>query len=111
VRIFYCTFLLLISYVHNCFSQDSIIHLFHLSKLPTEGVVLDKDWKFQAGDNPEYATPGYDDSKWQSINPTLDIHELPQIQQGMAWFRLHLYLDSNLLKKQLSLSIEQSGAS
>jgi hypothetical protein len=105
--IFFLTFLS----AGNCFSQVSVNTTFYVNKLPSEGVLVDKGWKFQPSDNPEYAKPGYDDSKWQSINPTLDIHELSQIQQGMVWFRLHLYLDSNLLKKQLSLSIEQSGAS
>ncbi|HEY1870489.1 MAG TPA: hypothetical protein VGG71_05485, partial [Chitinophagaceae bacterium] len=50
---------------------------------------------------------------WQPINPGLDIHDsLPQIPKaGICWFRLHLSLDSNLLKEQLALIVKQSGAS
>jgi two-component system NtrC family sensor kinase len=90
----------------TCFSQIQII-----DSIPGEGVLLNKGWKFQRGDNPDYATPGYDDSKWQSIDPTLDIHDLPQIKEGIVWFRLHLFVDSNLLREQLALVIQQSGAS
>jgi len=98
---------------NKCFSQfDSSQNIFHLKELPTEGVLLDKGWKFHAGDNPDYAKPEYDDKAWQAINPTLDIHDLPQIpKSGVVWFRLHLFLDSNLLKEQLALVIQQSGAS
>ncbi|MDQ6815394.1 MAG: hypothetical protein M3040_16795, partial [Bacteroidota bacterium] len=59
----------------------------------------------------DYAKPGYHETNWQSINPTLDIQQLPQVKQGVVWLRLHFFLDSNLLKEQLVLVIEQSGAS
>jgi len=38
-------------------------------------------------------------------------HDLPQLTEGVVWFRLHLFVDSNLLKEQLALIIQQSGAS
>jgi len=111
MKLFYCLLFHFVIILPVCYSQNSDNNVIRIDTIPPTGILLDKAWKFQSGDNPEYANPDYDDSKWQSINPTLDIHELSQIQQGMVWFRLHLYLDSNLLKKQLSLSIEQSGAS
>src|SRR6266542_6124025 len=113
MKIFYCIFLFIFLSFDNCFSQDSSAYVFHLNKIPPEGVLLDKGWKFQTGDNPDYAKSEYDDSKWQSINPTLDIHDsLPQIpKSGICWLRLHLLIDSNLLKDQLALIINQSGAS
>ncbi len=112
MKIFYCIFLVIFSSFDNCFSQDSSAYVFHLNKLPPEGVLLDKGWKFQTGDNPDYAKSEYDDEAWQSINPTLDIHDLTQIpKSGICWFRLHLSIDSNLLKNQLALIINQSGAS
>jgi hypothetical protein len=91
------------------FAQNS--EVFKIDSLPKQGILLDKGWKFWADDNPDYAKPSFDDSKWQSINPALDIEKLPQIRQGIVWLRLHLFLDSNLLKEQLALIIEQSGAS
>jgi signal transduction histidine kinase len=95
----------------NCFSQGASSPVFYLSKLPSEGVLLDKGWKFQRGDDTDYAKAGYDDSKWQPINPSLDVHDLPQLTGGIAWFRLHFFVDSNLFNGQLALGVEQSGAS
>jgi two-component system NtrC family sensor kinase len=98
---------------NECFSQyDSSENVFHLDKLSAEGTLLDKGWKFQPSDSPDYAKPEYDDSKWQAINPTSDIHDLPPITKSrICWLRLHLVIDSNLLKKQLALMITQVVAS
>ncbi|MFD3003697.1 ATP-binding protein [Pontibacter toksunensis] len=87
---------------------DSVVHL---HTLPADGVVLDKGWKYLSGDNPAYANPGYDDRAWKTINPTLDINDLPQISKpGIVWFRLRLSTDTSL-DRQLALVIQQSGAS
>jgi signal transduction histidine kinase len=84
-----------------------------LNSIPSEGVLLDKGWKFRLGDNPDYARPDYDDREWQSIDPTLDIHDsLPQIpKSGIGWFRLYLSIDSTIQQNQLALVLQQSGAS
>ena len=83
----------------------------HVKDLPPEGFPLDKGWKFKVGDSPEYAVVDYDDSAWESINPTLDIHDsLPQIPEGkVCWLRIHLSIDSTIT--QLLMMIEQSVAS
>ena len=111
MKIFYSFILFLFLIARKIFSQNNAAQVFNIDSLPVHGILLDKGWKFQTGDNPDYAKPDYDDSKWQDINPTLDVHDLPQIKQGIVWFRLHLLLDSNLLKEQLALIMEQSGAS
>jgi hypothetical protein len=107
------TFLLsLLCFCSQSLSQNNPDNAIHLSKLPPEGLLLDKDWKFNVGDNLEWAKPEYDDSNWKSINPTLDIHDsLPQIpRSGVVWFRLHLLVDS-AVNNQMVLMILQSGAS
>jgi two-component system NtrC family sensor kinase len=83
----------------------------HVKDLPPEGFLLDKGWKFKVGDSPEYAAAGYDDSGWESINPTLDIHDdLPQIPEGnVCWIRIHLSIDSTV--SQLVMVMQQSVAS
>ncbi len=99
---------------NKCLSQfDSSQNVFYLNKLSPEGILLDKGWKFQAGDNPDYAKPDYDDSKWQPINPTLDIYDssLQIPTSGIGWLRLHLSIDSSLQKEQLALIINQVVAS
>ncbi|WP_243409597.1 sensor histidine kinase [Pontibacter virosus] len=78
-----------------------------------EDLLLNKGWKFQVGDNPEWANPAFNDQHWQTIDPTLDIvNSLPQLpKSGIAWFRLHLSLDPAVREQQLALLIQQSGAS
>ena len=92
---------------HTCFSQNTT-EIVHIDSLPPNGVLLDKGWKFQAGDNPDFAKTEYDDSKWQSINPALDIRNQPAIaKSGICWLRLHLLIDSSVIKQQLAMMINQ----
>src|SRR5438309_6804325 len=106
------TLLFLTCFFPDSFSQPDINHIFHLIKLPNAGVLLDSGWKFQAGDNMEWAKAGFDDNAWQSINPTLDIYDLPQVQKAASsWLRLHLQLDTTLLSRPIAMLINQTGAS
>jgi signal transduction histidine kinase len=112
MKIFYAVFLFIFLFTCKAFPEDTTA-IIHINTLSDEGTVLDKGWKFHTGDNAEWKNPDYDDKDWQSINPTLDIHDsLPQIpRSGICWFRLHLSVDSDLLKNQLALIVQQSGAS
>ncbi len=86
--------------------------LFRIDSLPAQGVLLDKGWTFHVGDNLDWAKPDFDDSKWESIDPTKDIFELPQIHKTgqIGWLRLRLAGDS-ALHQSLVLIIQQAGAS
>ncbi len=83
-----------------------------IDSLPPQGILLDKGWTWHAGDNPDWAKPTLDDSRWRGIDPTKDIFELPQIQKTgqIYWLRLRLAIDSSL-NQQLVLMIQQVGAS
>ncbi len=106
-----CIFLLVIS-VDYCLAQNSTDHRFHLNNIPTEGVLSDKGWKFHAGDDAEWANPAFNDQQWQSINPSLELHHLPQVKEaGIGWFRLKLQVDSSLTGKALAMVIASLGAS
>ncbi|AUD00794.1 histidine kinase [Spirosoma pollinicola] len=84
--------------------------VFIISEIPQQGVLLDKNWKWQTGDNPQWAKPEFDDRRWQGIDPTKDIRELPQLHQAsIGWFRLRFSL-ADSLDSQLALMIWQSGA-
>jgi two-component system, NtrC family, sensor kinase len=87
--------------------------VFRIDSLPADGILLDKGWKFHAGDNPDWAKPGFDDSAWAGIDPTKDIFELPQVAKTgqIGWLRISLSLDSTVLQNQLALIIQQSIAS
>jgi signal transduction histidine kinase len=80
--------------------------------LPTEGVLLDKGWKFHAGDNSEWAKTALNDSTWTDIDPTKDIMDLPTIQNGkIGWLRLQLQIDSSLIGEPYALAVIQAVAS
>lgn len=76
-------------------------------------IYISDSWKFNAGDNMQWASPNYDDSEWQKVSTYLGPSELPFINwEGIGWFRLHLQVDSSLVNYPLALLIEQhNGAS
>jgi len=86
---------------------------FRIDSLPPQGILLDKGWKWHAGDNPVWAKPDFDDSNWESIDPTKDIMDLPQVRKaGIGWLRLNLHIDSTLLQQQaITLLVSQVAAS
>ncbi len=94
------------------FSAISQTPVFKIDSIPTEGILLDKGWKWHAGDNPDFAKPDFDDSHWESIDPTKDADDLPQIKKvGIGWIRINLKLDSTLKNTILSLYTYQGIAS
>ena len=46
-------FLLFFLFTNECLPQADTI--FNIDKLSSDGILLDKGWKFQLGDNPAYA--------------------------------------------------------
>jgi len=86
--------------------------VFRIDSIPQQGVLLDKGWKFHAGDNPEWAKPDFDDTQWKSIDPTKDVMDLKQFgNQNIGWFRITFKIDSSLYNKSFALAIKQSGSS
>ncbi len=91
------------------FSQKSV---FRIDSLPKEGILLNKSWKFHAGDNPDFAKSKFDDSKWESIDPTKDVKDLPQIKKAkIGYLRLNFTVDSSLVNKAFAFEIDQTVAS
>jgi signal transduction histidine kinase len=109
---FFCTiFTFIFLCITNCFSQDSSV--FHLNTIPPEGILLDKNWKFHAADNPEWSNPAYDDSQWKNLSPDIDVHHLLKQNKdaGVGWFRLKFKVDSSLQDSSAALVISQVVAS
>ena len=75
---FFIAGIFLISF--RVWSQDIADSSLQLTNIPVDGILLNKGWKFHAGDNPEWAKPGYDDKGWTSVNPALELHDLPQVR-------------------------------
>lgn len=82
---------------------------FRIDSLPTQGILLDRGWKFHAGDNPDFAKPDFDDAKWEGINPIFTIPDLKQVNtDNSLWLRIKLKSSKSQL---IALSIRQSSAS
>lgn len=75
--------------------------------------MLDKGWKFHAGDDSQWANPNIDDNNWENLNPNIDIHYLVKQKEnaGIGWFRLKINVDSSLQDSSLALVISQVVAS
>ncbi|MFN8357952.1 MAG: 7TM diverse intracellular signaling domain-containing protein [Spirosomataceae bacterium] len=83
-----------------------------IDSIPQQGVLLNKGWKFQAGDNPAWAKPDFDDSQWESIDPTKEITDLPQMRTTeVGYLRLNFAINSSLVSKALAFEIDQTVAS
>ena len=101
--------LLLLFFSSYTFAQNTPI--FQIDSLPTEGVLLNKGWKYQTGDNPNWAKPDFDDSTWKPIDPTKDIATLPEVFNAqIKWLRLNFEV-KNKLPNPLGIAINQAGAS
>lgn len=83
-----------------------------IDSLPSEGLLLNKGWKWSAGDNPDWANPEFDDSGWQEVNPSQDLSKIPQLtKKGIGWFRATLEFSPLVAQKLTTLHINQSLAS
>jgi len=68
------------------------IHI--IEGLGQDAVPLDGAWQFQVGDNPAWATPGFDDSHWQQITAGDTWGSQGHYSYtGFAWYRYHLKID------------------
>ena len=86
--------------------------VFRIDSLPTQGLTLNKGWKFHAGDNPAWASPAVDDSRWDTLRPTRSIGRLTAIKQaGQGWLRLTFGLDSAVAQTAILMTVNQTGAS
>jgi phosphoserine phosphatase RsbU/P len=56
----------------------------------------------QAGDNPEYSQPGFDDSKWLHVDAETRLADyFQQNRTPIVWRRIHIKIDPN--RKQMAL--------
>ncbi|GAA4405512.1 hypothetical protein GCM10023187_23940 [Nibrella viscosa] len=83
-----------------------------VDRLPPEGVWLTTGWTFRAGDNPAWAKPDHDDSRWTPVAPAADLAALPLLRTAeMGWFRLRFRLAPDLANGPVTLLLSQIGAS
>ena len=73
-------------------------------------VTITAPWRFQTGDNPQWADPAFDDSQW----PLLRMDKSWNVQgyggySGYAWYRIRLQLPVS--KEQLAIGLDQVATS
>ena len=76
----------------NTASADSLVHV----RLGESTVELAGPWKFQVGDDPAWAQPDFDDSKWEDVDLTPGSRGIAlgwtarghAGHSGYAWYRL-----------------------
>jgi signal transduction histidine kinase len=92
-------------------AQDSLDRVFHISQIPQNGLVLDSDWVYKSGDDPERSKPEFNDKDWTAASPADEWHHLPEVQKSnIGWFRLKLKVDSTWLGKSMAILLSGLGA-
>lgn len=61
-------------------------------------------WLVNAGDDPAYARPGFDDSHWTRFNPSASLKTVLPSRPPIVWYRLHLKVAPE--DKGLALSVQ-----
>ncbi|MBD0254253.1 MAG: response regulator [Cytophagales bacterium] len=83
----------------------------HLNAAP-EGLLLDSlGWRFQPGDQPAWAQPGFDDSGWPPVNSSFRVADPWPGWRDTGWFRLWVRVDTALVNQVLALQLDHYGAS
>lgn len=83
-----------------------------ISNHDSDAVYFNPTWKYQKGDNPNWADYNFNDSDWNAINVKLDLDSLPKNAfEGICWFRTTIVIDSSLKNTSLGLIISHLGAS
>ncbi|MCC3154594.1 ATP-binding protein [Hymenobacter sp. BT770] len=82
-----------------------------IARLPAEGLLLSHGWRYHTGDDPAWARPDLDDSRWDTLNPTRPRRELPtRLHTGLGWLRLRFQLGDSLRLRALLLQTTGNGA-
>lgn len=100
------------------FAQNDAV--FRLDSLPNAqeytvndpGLIVLTSWKYHKGDDIRWADPNFEDQSWIFVAPELNFDSMPKNTfENIAWFRLHIAVDTSFVDKTLALLITHSGAS
>ncbi|GBD88906.1 phosphoserine phosphatase RsbU [bacterium BMS3Abin03] len=91
--------------------QIDPVHLY-ADTLEVHSTSLFFPWKYQQGDNPEWASPGFNDSGWDTMRTEINTDDQSYNRwQGIGWFRRVIVIDTALMNKPVALSVKHYGAS
>ncbi|HVZ82836.1 MAG TPA: SpoIIE family protein phosphatase [Terracidiphilus sp.] len=73
-------------------------------------VSLDGPWRFQIGDDPQWASPSFDDSSWRTVNlgRSLNLQGI-ESYSGYAWYRLRYTPSPGSLPRDLLIANDPAG--
>lgn len=87
-------------------------NILRITKIDSTEIALDRFWKFHNGDDSTWAATTFDDSNWDTVHTDLSFKkDKSNVFKGLAWFRLHIYIDSAMKNTPLCLLVDQDGAS
>jgi serine phosphatase RsbU (regulator of sigma subunit) len=76
------------------------------------GLYIHQGWRYQGGDDLEWARPDTDDSAWPVVSSRfLEPEDLTGGWQGIGWFRLRFRLAPEVGVAHLGMHLNQAGAS
>lgn len=102
--------LILIPFLLKAQSFDTV-YVF-ADSIKENSISLDNVWRFHSGDDSLWASPGFDDSKWDTLRTNMELDEIPKSTwKGIGWFRKIIVIDSSLVNKPLGFAINHFGAS
>ena len=105
----YC--LLMLFPAQRLAAQDTLAGRFQVTGIPSEGLLLNKEWKYQAGDDPSWALPGFNTAGWSGVDPSGELHHLEEVKQSdIGWFRLDMQVADSLLDQTVAFIISGLGA-
>lgn len=55
-------------------------------------ITLGPEWLFSPGDNPAWASPGFDDSAWATVSTEKQLFDYGYHDLRYAWYRIHIHL-------------------
>lgn len=85
---------------------------FRLDSLPADNVALDKGFRWHTGDNPAWASPTFNDHRWDTLPafPGIKKHLASLRRTGIGWIRVPFDIGSGVANQPLSLRMYQRGA-
>ncbi len=87
-------------------------HIYYLDSIPAQVSSLDDHWLYHPGDNPDFSQTDFPDQSWDTLATVLNLDGKDEsFFPGIAWFRLHIKIDTSLFDKIAAISIGQRGAS
>jgi two-component system NtrC family sensor kinase len=80
--------------------------------IKANSISLDNVWRYHPGDDTLWASPGFDDSEWDTLRTYIKLDDIPEnTWKGIGWFRKIIVIDSSLINKPIGFSINHFGAS